>query len=135
MRLRTGLWALVLTACSHHAPVGSPTTTPTVIWTAPTLVPPSPARASRSRPIRPARLTDVTCYVATGHRTASGVWPTPGMAAGNRWPLGTRLAVEGVGVIEVQDRIGHGSELDLFFHSLRACREFGRRRLHVSVVR
>jgi len=56
------------------------------------------------------------------------------MAAGNRWPLGTRLRVEGIGVVVVQDRIGHGSQLDLFMTSEAACRRFGRQRLAVEVL-
>lgn len=97
---------------------------------------PSRSRVVPARPIPPRRDTlNVTCYVATGHRTASGVWPRAGMAAGNRWPFGTRLRVQGVGVVTITDRIGHGSELDLFMTSLHACRQFGRRHLAVEVVR
>jgi len=80
-------------------------------------------------------LTDTTCYVWSGHRTASGLWPKPGMAANNAYPFGTRLNVEGVGVVTVQDRIGHGSDLDLFFPSLPACLRFGRQQLRVRVLR
>lgn len=79
-------------------------------------------------------LTDVTCYVWTGHRTASGVWPRVGMAAGNRWPFGTRLRVQRVGIVTITDRIGHSSELDLFFTSLSACLRFGRQQLRVQVL-
>lgn len=81
------------------------------------------------------RLTSTTCYVATGNRTASGLWPHIGMAASNRYPFGTRLRVEHVGIVTVQDRIGRGSELDLFYASRSACLRFGRRLLLVEVVR
>jgi len=102
---------------------------------------PRPQVASRSRAVvrhsaaGVGTLTDTTCYVATGSRTASGLWPHVGMAASNRYPFGTRLSVEHVGVVTVQDRIGHGSSLDLFFASRSACLRFGRQHLRVEVVR
>lgn len=100
--------------------------------------PPVPGRSatphtSRSRRV-PARL-DVTAYCYTGHRTASGLWPREGMAAGNRWPFGTRLRVEHIGVVTVTDRIGWGSDLDLYMSSCAAARRFGRQHLTVEVVR
>jgi len=98
----------------------------------------APVRASRSRvtpvPVTGTRL-DVTAYCPTGHRTASGLWPLPGMAAGNRWPFGTRLRVEGIGVVTVQDRYGWGTQLDLFMDSCAAARRFGRQHLSVQVLR
>lgn len=99
---------------------------------------PRPTAASRSRTAAgrsgTGRPLDVTCYVATGQRTASGLWPRPGMAASNRWPFGTRLRIEHVGAVVVQDRIGHGSDLDLFMTSRAACVRFGRQQLHVEVL-
>ena len=56
------------------------------------------------------------------------------MAASNRYPFGTRLRVESVGVVVVQDRIGHGSDLDLFYASRSACLRFGRQQLQVEVL-
>lgn len=56
------------------------------------------------------------------------------MAASNRYPFGTRLRVEHVGVVTVQDRIGYGSDLDLFMDSRAACIMFGRRPLMVTVL-
>ena len=106
----------------------------------PWVTPSTHARASRSRAVvRHAAggvgtLTDTTCYTATGNRTASGLWPRVGMAASNRYPFGTRLRVERVGVVTVQDRIGHGSSLDLFFASRSACLRFGRQHLRVEVL-
>lgn len=76
----------------------------------------------------------MTCYSATGHRTASGVWPRPGMAASNLFPLGTRLQVQHVGPVTVTDRVGHGTEVDLFGSSRAACVHFGRRQLLVTVL-
>lgn len=104
-------------------------------------VPPRSAartHASRSR-LTPVRRSgthlDVTAYCPTGHPTASGMWPREGMAAGNAWPFGTRLHVQGVGVVTVQDRYGWGTDLDLFMDSCPAARSFGRRHLLVEVVR
>ena len=107
-----------------------------------------PARASRShvrRPLTQSHRTtshrwSVTAYCATGNRTASGAWPRIGMAAtlDRSIPFGTRLSVPGVGVVTVTDRIGHGSDLDLYLGTGTACenaaRAWGRRRLTVEVV-
>lgn len=79
-------------------------------------------------------ILETTAYTWTGHRTASGVWPRVGMAASNLFPLGTLLDVEGVGRVVVEDRTG-GVQLDIYMASERECVEFGRRRLHVQVVR
>jgi 3D (Asp-Asp-Asp) domain-containing protein len=59
------------------------------------------------------------------------------MAAGNAWPLGTHLHVEHVGDVTITDRIGHGSDLDIYLgrdgcHNRAAT--FGRRHLHVQVI-
>ena len=112
-----------------------------------------PARASRSMSRRPlvgpsaaatpetSRRMSVTAYCATGNRTASGVWPSVGMAAtlDRNIKFGTKLKVPGFGVVTVTDRIGHGSQLDLFLGAGAACereaREWGRRSLLVEVVR
>lgn len=79
-----------------------------------------------------------TMYCATGHRTASGVWPEVGMAAGNRWPFGTQLDVPGVGVVTITDRIGSGSDLDIFGGNDTGCEAraltWGRRSLLVEAV-
>lgn len=107
-------------------------------------------RASRSRSTQPAirpisteavgnQLTNmmwlsVTAYTSTGNRMANGQWPYVGAAAGNRWPLGTRLRVPGVGVVTVTDRIGCCSSLDLFMSSGAQCARWGRRRLLVEVL-
>jgi 3D (Asp-Asp-Asp) domain-containing protein len=98
--------------------------------------PTSSPRAARSRPLVAPTLS-VTAYCWTGHRTASGAWPAVGMAAGNSWPPGTQLAVEAWGVVTVTDRIGHGSQLDLYL-GREGCeqkaRSFGRQSLRVHVI-
>lgn len=81
------------------------------------------------------RLLDVTSYCETGNRTASGVWPRYGMAASNLFPFGTRLRVPGWPVVvTITDRIGWGSQLDLFSPSCRGAVQWGRRSLLVEVL-
>jgi 3D (Asp-Asp-Asp) domain-containing protein len=92
---------------------------------------------ARPHPLRYVRL-DTTAYCETGSRTASGVWPRPGMAASNLFAFGTVLHVPGVGRVVVTDRIGWGSELDIYMGGPGCERRallFGRRQLLVGVVR
>jgi 3D (Asp-Asp-Asp) domain-containing protein len=100
---------------------------------------PSPvaSRASRSRST--GITLDVTAYVCTGNRTASGVMPQVGMAATlARIPFGTRIFVPGVGVVTVTDRIGHSSDLDLYMgcgaQAQQRAEQWGRQRLTVEVL-
>lgn len=92
---------------------------------------------TRAHPRRVISLS-VTAYCQDNHRTASGVWPRRGMAAGNRWPFGTRLRVPGWGVVTITDRIGWGSDLDLFAGTDAGCDRravtWGRRQLRVAVL-
>lgn len=100
-------------------------------------------RASRGTPrhlsLIGGEYLDITAYCETGSRTASGLWPHLGMAAGNRWPFGTVLHVAGYGDVTIQDRIGWGSDLDLYFGDYPDCQQraatFGRRHLRVVVER
>lgn len=73
-------------------------------------------------------------YCATGNRTASGKWPQPGMVAtlSRSIPFGTVVHIEGMGDYVVEDRIGHGSDFDIYTHSCKNARTFGRRHLRVS---
>jgi len=61
------------------------------------------------------------------------------MAAGNRWPFGTHLHVEHVGTVVITDRIGYGSDVDLYYGRGSDCERraliFGRRQLVVEVAR
>ena len=106
---------------------------------------PQPTRASRSHARKPLATVhpirshswDVTAYCETGSKTASGVWPRRGMAAtlSRRIPFGTRLRVPGIGLVTVTDRIGHGSDLDIYLGGSgceQLARNFGRR--HLTVV-
>jgi 3D (Asp-Asp-Asp) domain-containing protein len=88
-------------------------------------------------PAPPGVLLSVTAYCWTGSPMANGRYPQAGDAAGDRWPLGTRLAVPGVGVVTVTDRIGWGSDLDLYM-GRGGCEQraltFGRRELEVRTI-
>jgi 3D (Asp-Asp-Asp) domain-containing protein len=55
------------------------------------------------------------------------------MAAGP-WPFGTRLRIEGVGVVTITDRIGCCTDLDIYVQTETAARAFGRQHLHVEVL-
>lgn len=81
------------------------------------------------------RVYDITMYCDTGSRTASGKWPEPGMVAtaSRSIPFGTRIVIEGLGTYTVEDRIGHGSDFDLFTHSCSQARIFGRQHKKVSI--
>lgn len=78
---------------------------------------------------------EITAYTWTGNRTASGAWPRPGMAAcPRRFQFGSRLHVEGVGVVTCTDRGGaiRGNRLDLFVASRSEAIRWGRRKRRVT---
>lgn len=93
-------------------------------------------RASRSEPGRGV-VVESTAYCLTG-TMANGQRAHRGAVAANRWPLGTRLRVtpSPVGeLVTVEDRIGHGSELDFAMPGdCAAARQWGRRAVTVEVV-
>lgn len=98
----------------------------------------TPQMSSSPETNRTVQTLDVTAYCATGNNTASGVPPEIGMAAGNRWPFGTVLDVPGYGRVTITDRIGHGSDLDLYMGDGQACLDkangWGRRHLAVTII-
>jgi 3D (Asp-Asp-Asp) domain-containing protein len=63
---------------------------------------------------------------------ANGQAPYVGAAAGNRWHFGTVLLVPGRGEVVVKDRIGYGSDLDLYMSSCAEAEAWGRRSLLVT---
>lgn len=106
-------------------------------------------RASRSRSFGGSRTSqprstalfrggvhDITMYCPTGNTTASGKWPRRGMVAtiSRSIPFGTRVLIEGLGEYVVEDRIGSGSEFDLFTPSCGEARRFGRKHLRVTIL-
>lgn len=74
-----------------------------------------------------------TAYCLTG-RMANGQRTHRGAVASNDYPLGTRLRVSdgpyGPGVFTVEDRIGHGTQLDFAMPGdCDGARRYGRRTL------
>lgn len=47
-------------------------------------------------------------------------------------PFGTVVTIDGLGKFTVEDRIGHGSEFDIFTHSCAEANNFGRQHRAVS---
>lgn len=107
------------------------------------------SRASRSRSAGSSRaskprssasfsggLHDITMYCPTGNTTASGKYPRRGMVAtiARSIPFGTRVSIEGLGEFVVEDRIGHGSEFDIFSPSCGEARRFGRQHRKVTIL-
>lgn len=78
-----------------------------------------------------------TSYCQPG-RMADGTITRPGSVASNAHRLGTRLRLAhpifGHRVVVVRDRIGWGSQLDIFTSSCTAAQRFGRRRVSYRVV-
>lgn len=81
-------------------------------------------------------LHDITMYCPTGNTTASGMWPRRGMVAtiSRSIPFGTRVRIEGLGTFVVEDRIGHGSEFDIFTPSCSEANRFGRQHRRVTIL-
>jgi 3D (Asp-Asp-Asp) domain-containing protein len=80
------------------------------------------------------------CPGSSGQVMADGTHVRLGSAASNRHPLGTRLRLIGVRFLGrrtfvVRDRIGSGSQLDLWSPSCTASRRWGRRRVRYRVIR
>lgn len=109
---------------------------------------PSPVDASRlqagdashvSRRRYVTRRASSTAYCLRG-RMADGTRTRPGSVAMNRHPLGTRIQLrgarfEGRRVFVVRDRIGYGSELDLWVSSCSRALAWGRRQVAYRIIR
>lgn len=78
---------------------------------------------------------EVTAYTHTGDRTASGRWPEVGVTAACRRdvPLGTWVLIETVGPRRCDDRIGRGTDFDVFVDTRQEAIRFGRREVRVAV--
>lgn len=79
------------------------------------------------------------CPGSSGTVMADGTHVRFGSAASNRHALGTRLRLLGVRfrgrrTFIVRDRIGYGSDLDLWSPSCSASRAWGRRRVRYRVA-
>jgi len=81
-----------------------------------------------------------SAYVATGNRTATGVWPSFGTVAVDPRviPLGSRLTIEGFeGVtFRAEDTGGavNGARVDIFMSSYNQAIQYGRRPCSVTVL-
>jgi 3D (Asp-Asp-Asp) domain-containing protein len=83
-------------------------------------------------------------YIPGGkQKTASGAIPIEGdtIAAPRRYPFGTKLDVEGVGVLTVRDRLARrfdqnddNERFDVYMSSHARAKEFGKRRLKIKKV-
>lgn len=78
-----------------------------------------------------------TSYCLTG-TTASGATVRPGIAASNMHPLGTRIRLTRPAMGRrnwvIKDRIGHGSQLDLWASSCGVATAWGRRTVTYRVI-
>lgn len=75
-----------------------------------------------------------TAYTHTGSNMANGEYPHIGAVACNMVPLGTKIYIEGLGYFTVKDRIGGGSQIDLFMNTLQECINYGRKTVKVYIV-
>lgn len=80
---------------------------------------------------------DSTSYCSAG-TMADGAQTHIGAVANNMWPLGTRLEIltgEDAGaVVTVEDRIGYGSQLDVFNPSCQWSIDYGRELVQVIAL-
>ena len=80
-----------------------------------------------------------TAYTYTGNKTATGVVPTQGMIAVDPKVivLGSKVYVEGYGYAIAADTGGaiRGNRIDLFFPTLRQCIDWGRKSVHIYVLK
>ncbi|ADG80995.1 3D domain protein [Thermincola potens JR] len=95
---------------------------------------------SRGGSIRFSRVMvmNATGYTYTGHNTASGIPPRPGVAAVDPEviPLGTKLYIEGYGYATALD-VGSaikGNKIDLFFATEAQADRWGRRKTKVYIL-
>jgi len=78
----------------------------------------------------------LTAYIATGNRCASGVYPQVNhTVACNSIPLGTRIYIEGYGEFVVEDTGGMaGNVIDIFVSDYGSAIQFGRRTANVYIL-
>ena len=137
-RRRAGLAALLLTlsACAHRVPPA-----PVPQGPAPATAPPAPATAPSAPAAAPVRFT-ATAYCLTG-LTATGDPVSKGVVAADPavLPLGTVIRISGAAsydgtyrVLDTGARIRR-QRVDLFIPDCGAARRFGRRPVHVTIVR
>ena len=78
-----------------------------------------------------------TAYTWTGYRTATGTWPSRGIAAVDPRviPLGTKLHIEGYGEAIAADTGGaiQGKRIDVYMDTKDECWQWGRREVEVRI--
>ncbi len=122
---------ILVSPTKTKVPTKSPTSTPTKTTTTNTTTPATNPEPSNMKYLG---ALSSTAYTHTGNNMANGEKPYEGAVACNLVPLGTKLYIEGYGYFVVKDRIGHGSQLDIFMDTYDECIQFGRRTLKVYVV-
>ena len=79
-----------------------------------------------------------TAYTWSGNKTATGIWPEPGIVAVDPSviPLGTQLYIEGYGPAIAADTGGDivGNRIDLYMDTEDECWEFGRQEVRVKII-
>lgn len=76
---------------------------------------------------------DITCYTWTGNRMANGEYPSNGYVANNEYPFGTKVEILDNEYV-VGDRIGHGTDWDVYKNSFDECVKFGRQYDNVEIL-
>lgn len=80
-----------------------------------------------------------TAYTYTGNKTATGVAAREGLIAVDPKviALGSKVYVEGYGYAIAADTGGdiHGNRIDVFFSTLRQCIDWGRKPVHIYVLK
>lgn len=80
-----------------------------------------------------------TAYTYTGNKTATGIEPREGLIAVDPKviAMGSKVYVEGYGYAIAADTGGtiRGNKIDVFFPTLRQCIEWGRRPVHIYVIK
>lgn len=72
-----------------------------------------------------------TAYCLSG-TMADGFAVRTGAVASNDYPLGTRLMIRGRGWVTVEDRIGYGTQLDIWMSSCADAVAYGRQEVEIS---
>ena len=74
------------------------------------------------------QMLNCSAYTHSGRPTASGVWPTVGMAAADHLPFGTRVTLPDGRVLTITDRFGgrYKDRLDIFLNTEEECWKWGR---------
>ncbi|KAF0092232.1 MAG: hypothetical protein FD141_416 [Fusobacteria bacterium] len=123
----------ILATTKAKVPTKSPISTPTKTITTTTNTPPAPKNPEPSNMKYLGALSS-TAYTHTGNNMANGEKPYEGAVASNLVPLGTKIYIEGYGYFVVKDRIGHGSQLDIFMDTYEEAIQYGRRTIKVYIV-